>query len=74
MTILGARAWAVDSNNAEQEKQMAKKNVRARFMWFPGPWNFRNTLDDLRRKMRVVRGLGNGSPSEKQDNQNLGCR
>src|SRR5579859_128661 len=35
--------------------QRVKMNVRIRLMWFPGSWNFRNTLYDLRPKMRVLR-------------------
>ena len=61
MTVLGARAWAIGRNETEQVTLRAVKSARVRFIWFPSPWNFRNTLDDFRWNMRVVRRLGTGS-------------
>src|SRR5580692_3623194 len=64
MMVLGARAGAVDRNETDEIKQRTKTNARVRFMWFPGPWNSRNTLDDLWWKMRVVRGAASVLVSE----------
>src|SRR5580692_1825931 len=45
---------------SEKATQRVATIARVRFMWFPGPWNFRNTLVDLRWNMRVVTKQGVG--------------
>src|SRR5580704_6217246 len=64
MTVLGARASAVDRNKADETKLSAKRNARVRFIWFSLSMGFQKYFRRFVPDYASLSRLGRGSVSD----------